>query len=297
MRSGDGTINGAIANLTADQVRAAASLVKTGRIYSLAVITNPEIHAYPGRGYQVLTAPIYIGTGDDGHTYGQNKLQGIDDFICLWCGVGTHMDGFGHVAIDGKHLHGVPTNKVIHSRGAVQYGVETIPPIASRGILLDICRLKRLDALDSDYEITREDIDAACARQGIEIRPGDVVITHTGLLKDIENKRSYRAGGEGAQNLDSEAGIGLSAAKYLVEEKGVVVVGADNWALEVIPGPEPGMFLPLHEYLLVRKGVHIMENVWTRDLAREQVYEFLFVVAGPKLGGAVQMPIHPIAIC
>jgi hypothetical protein len=112
MRGGDGTINGAIANLTADQVRAAASLVKTGRIYSLAVITNPEIHAYPGRGYQVLTAPIYIGTGDDGHTYGRNKLQGIDDFICLWCGVGTHMDGFGHVAIDGKHLHGVPTNKV-----------------------------------------------------------------------------------------------------------------------------------------------------------------------------------------
>jgi hypothetical protein len=57
------------------------------------------------------------------------------------------------------------------------------------------------------------------------------------------------------------------------------------------------MFLPLHEYLLVQKGVHIMENVWTRDLARDQVYEFLFVVAGPKLGGAVQMPIHPIAIC
>jgi kynurenine formamidase len=181
--------------------------------------------------------------------------------------------------------------------GAIQYGVETIPPIATRGILLDICRLKRVDALDSDYEITREDIDAACARQSTEIRPGDVVITHTGLLKEIENKRSYQAGGEGAQNLDSEAGIGLSAAKYLVEEKGVVVVGADNWALEVIPAPESGMFLPLHEYLLVRKGVHIMENVWTKDLARDQIYEFLFVVAGPKLGGAVQMPIHPIAIC
>jgi kynurenine formamidase len=138
------------------------------------------------------------------------------------------MDGFGHIAIDGKHLHGVPTKQVIHSRGAVQYGVETIPPIATRGILLDICRLKGVDALASDYEITREDIDAACARQGTEIRPGDVVVIHTGLLKDIENRRSYKARGEGAQNLDSEPGIGLSAAKYLVEERGVVVAGADK---------------------------------------------------------------------
>jgi len=129
MHGGKGTVNGAVANLTSGHVRAAASLVKTDKIYSLAVITNPEIHAYPGRGYQVLTAPFYIGTGDEGHTYGENKLQGIDDSICLWCGVGTHMDGFGHIAIDGKHLHSVPTKKVIHSRGAVQYGVETIPPM------------------------------------------------------------------------------------------------------------------------------------------------------------------------
>jgi kynurenine formamidase len=293
MQSSKKKIHGAIANLTNDHVRGATSLVKDGKIYSLAVITNPESHAYPGRDYQVLTGRIYVG---DDYTYGENKLQGIDDYICLWCGVGTHMDGFGHIAIDGKHLHGVPTEKVIYSRGAVQYGIETIPPIATRGILLDICRQKGVDALGSDYEITREDIDAACARQGTEIRPGDVVITHTGLLKDIENKRSYKAAGAGAENLDAEPGIGLSAAKYLVEEKGVVVLGADNWALEVIPAPEPGTFLPVHEYLLVRKGVHIMENVWTRDLARDQVYEFFFVVAGPKLSGAVQMPIHPIAI-
>src|SRR5262245_30053223 len=287
------TVHGAVANLTNDHVRRAASLVQTGKIYSLALVTSPEIHAYPGRTYQVVTAPIYIG---DDCSYGSNKLQGIDDYVSIWCGVGTHMDGFAHVSVDGKHLHGVPTEKVIHSRGAVQYGVETIPPIVARGILLDICRLKDVDALDSGYEITRNDIDAACALQGTEIRPGDVVITHTGLLKDIENKRSYKAGGEGAENLDKEHGIGLSAAKYLVEEKGVVVVGADNWALEVIPAPEAGVFLPLHEYFLVQRGVHIMENVWTRDLAQDRVYEFLFVVAGRKLGGAFQMPIHPLAI-
>lgn len=140
MQGGEGTTNGAVANLTSDHVRAAVSLVKTGKIYSLAVITNPEIHAYPGRGYQVLTAPIYIGTGDEGHTYGENKVQGIDDFICLWCGVGTQHGRLWPYRYRWQISSCVPTKKVIHSRGAVQYGVETIPPIATRGILLDIGR-------------------------------------------------------------------------------------------------------------------------------------------------------------
>jgi hypothetical protein len=75
---------------------------------------------------------------------------------------------------------------------------------------------------------SRKDIDAACALQGTDIRPGDVrPYTHR-ALKDVENKRSYKAGGEGAENLDEEPGIGLSAARYLVEEKVLVVVGADN---------------------------------------------------------------------
>ena len=67
-----------------------------------------------------------------------SKLQGIDDFICLWCGVGTHMDGFGHIAIDGKHLHGVPTKKVIHSRGGSDTALKLFHYRNSRH-LLDIC--------------------------------------------------------------------------------------------------------------------------------------------------------------
>ena len=286
-------INGAISKLTEAHVRKGLAAAKDGTIYSLAVITSPESHSYPGRDYQALTVPIYIG---DEKEYGTNKLGGIDDFISLWCGVGTHMDGFGHVSVEGLHFNGMKTEDVIHARGAKQFGVETIPPVATRGVMLDICRLKGVAQLASDYEITRQDIDDACAAQGVEIEDGDVVLIHTGLITDIENKRAYTAHGTGSDNLDSEPGIGLNAAKYLVEEKGVVALGSDNWALEVIPAPEAGQFLPVHGYLLAEKGVHIMENVWTSDLARDQVYEFFFVVAGPKWQGAVQMPVHPIAI-
>lgn len=90
--------------------------------------------------------------------------------------------------------------------------------------------------------------------QQTEPRPGDVVLVHTGWLKDPKNRGAF---------VDTEPGIGSETAAYLVEEKGVVAIGSDNWALEVIPAADAEAFLPVHGYLLREKGVHIIENVWT----------------------------------
>src|SRR4026207_1577805 len=107
---------GAVGSLTSSQVREAATLVKSGRVYSLAVETSAQSPAYPGRTYQILTDRILI---DGSGTYGKNRLQGFDDFVCLWCGVGTHLDGFAHVAVDGLHYGDVASAEVIQPRGAV----------------------------------------------------------------------------------------------------------------------------------------------------------------------------------
>jgi hypothetical protein len=157
---------GAVGSLTHAQVREAATLVRSGRVYSLAVETNPQSPAYPGRTYQVLTDRILI---DGSGTYGKNLLQGFDDFICLWCGVGTHLDGLAHVAVNGLHYGGVRSESVIQPRGAVRYGIETVPPIATRGILLDVPRAIAATALDPGYEIRRTDLERAAAAQGTEI--------------------------------------------------------------------------------------------------------------------------------
>ena len=275
---------GAVGSLTSSQVREAATLVKSGRVYSLAVETSAQSPAYPGRTYQILTDRILI---DGSGTYGKNRLQGFDDFVCLWCGVGTHLDGFAHVAVDGLHYGDVASAEVIQPRGAVRYGIETVPPIATRGVLLDVPRALGIPALEAGYEIRRGDLERAFALQQTEPRPGDVVLVHTGWLKDPKNRGAF---------VDTEPGIGSEAAAYLVEEKGIVAFGSDNWALEVIPAADAEAFLPVHGYLLREKGVHIIENVWTRDLATDRVYEFLFILAAPKLVGALQSPVHPIAI-
>lgn len=284
---------GALAKLTKADVLRAAACIREGKVFSLAVETSAESHAMPGRFMQVLVDKIPM----DGETvYGSNKLTGFDDFVSLWCGVGTHMDGFGHVAVDGKHLGGLPSEDVIAPRGAKQYGMETIPPIVTRGVLLDIAGLKGVDKLQVGYEVTVADIDEACLRQGMDIIPGDIALIHTGHITDRKNTKEYVAHGHAADALDGEPGIGLDGAKYLIEQKGVVVIGSDNWALEVLPSPQEGEFLPVHDYMLTQAGVHILENVWTRSLAKQKVYAFALVISPPRLAGAVQAPINPVAM-
>ena len=286
-------VHGALAKLTQKDVLRAASYIKEGKVYSLAVETSAESHAMPGRFYQVLVDKIPM----DGQTvYGENQLTGYDDFISLWCGVGTHMDGFGHVAVEGKHLGGLKSEDVIGPRGAIEFGMETVPPIVTRGVMLDIPALKGVDELEIGYEVTVQDIEDACSRQGMEIEAGDVVLIHTGLIKTTKNDRPYIAHGHQAENLDGEPGIGLDAAIYLAEEKGVVVVGSDNWAIEVLPSPQQGSFLPVHDYLLTKAGIHLVENVWTRTLSEQKIYTFALIIAPPRFAGAVQAPVNPLAI-
>ena len=98
-----------------------------------------------------------------------------------------------------------------------------------------------------------------------------------------------------AQFMASQPGLGLGGAKYLAK-LGVVAVGADNWALEAIPAEDPAQAFPVHPELLAKNGVYILENMDTRDLAKDGVAEFLFVLGQPRFVGAVQAVINPVAI-
>jgi len=133
----------------------------------------------------------------------------------------------------------------------------------------------------------RKEIDEQARRQGIEIRKGDVVLFHTGwqALEGKDNKR-FLAG---------EPGLGRDGATYL-SSKEVVAVGADTWALEAIPfEPGAGVF-EVHQILLARNGVYILENMNTGPLVRDKAWEFMFVLGTPKITGAVQAIINPVAI-
>lgn len=275
---------GAVNNLSADGVLQAARLIKLGKVYSLAIPTGPGTVAYGKRNYQIHVAPIYIG---DSSTYGSNHLQGFDDVVISYLGVGTQIDGFAHVAIDGRHYNGVLSKDVIRPDGVIRYGVEDIPPIVGRGILLDMAAAAPGTGLASDAVFNRKEIESAAEREGVRLAKGDIVLLHTGHL--IASKDDY------TQDLQHVPGLGVEGADYLASLR-VVAIGMDAWIPDAMPAEDTRAFLPVHGTLLVKRGVHILENIRTAELAADKAYEFFFVLAAPRFKGAVQSVVHPVAI-
>ena len=124
-------------------------------------------------------------------------------------------------------------------------------------------------------------------RQGVQIRKGDVVLLHTGYLPVADkDPKAFLAG---------EPGLGKEGAEYLASKE-VVAVGADQWALEVIPFEKGVGAFEVHQILLAKNGVHILENMNTANLVADKAWEFMFVLGAPRITGSVQAIINPVAI-
>jgi len=157
----------------------------------------------------------------------------------------------------------------------------------TRGIVLDFAALEGVQILDAGTAINRAEIDAAMARQGVKIERGDVVLLHTGWLSLIDEDPERMMAGE--------PGLGLEGAAYLAS-LGVVAVGADNMALEHQPFANPSRPYEVHQELIPKNGVYILEYIQTAELVQNGVSEFLFVLAAPRFDGTVQAVVNPVAI-
>ena len=151
----------------------------------------------------------------------------------------------------------------------------------------DVAAAKGIEMLTDGYRITRDDLVNALNRQNVELRQGDVVLIRTGRMKLYENASAFMA---------NPPGLGMAAAKFLVEESGAMIVGADNLSFEAFPSEIEGNYVPLHTYLLAQQGVPIIELANLEELSRDQVFEFAFIGGSLKLRGADAAPIRPIAI-
>ncbi len=275
---------GAINNLSPEKVAAAARLVTHGKTYPLGVETGPTSPAYPPRQYSMTILQLDDGTGTP---LGKNKATGNDDLMNLWMGIGSQIDGLGHMGINHVYYNGNRAQDFVVPTGLTKLSIDRLPPIVSRGVLLDFTKLLGQDILPAGTAINRAEIERAADAAGVEIESGDVVLLHTGWLNHMDsNPQKFMAG---------QPGLGLDGAKYLAA-LGVVAVGADNWALEVIPAEDPEQAFPVHPELLAKNGVYILENMDTRGLAADGVAEFLFVLGQPRFVGAVQAVINPVAI-
>lgn len=273
---------GALGTLTSSDTLRGVGSVSDGKVYSLGVITGADTPAFGERGFSMEIIPH-----GEQPAYGVNGAIAMDDIVTTNLGVGSQIDGFAHMGSAGTYFGDTPESEVFSVDGVKRFGTHNIPPIATKGVLLDITALKSVDRLAADYVVTTDDLEAALERQGSSIGAGDVALIHTGWQS--------LASDDPAAFLQGQPGINTPAAMWLAE-RGVVAVGADNWGLEIFPNPDPQQVFPVHTFLLGDNGIHILESMDTSALAADEAYEFLFVLGVPRLEGAVQMVINPVAI-
>ncbi len=200
---------------------------------------------------------------------------------------GTHLDALCHQANFLTLFGGIPTDAAETPTGFTQLGVETVPPLLGRGVLLDVAGWKGQARLPAAYSIHADDLAGCAAAQGVEVRRGDVLLVRTGYAPLWNDEATYLRA----------AGVGKSGTLWAAE-RGVVAVGADNMAWDAPDerDPETGATLFAHVYLLPQKGVYILENLDLETLARDRAHDFAFLAIPLKLKGATGSPLRPLAL-
>lgn len=273
---------GAANNLSTDIVLDAARLITTGKVYSLGVETAEDSPAYGTRTFtiDIIASGANVPVGTD-------VVTSNDERVTTSFGIGSQIDGLGHLGIGNQYYNGLTSEQIVADGGLAELGTHTIPPIVTRGVLLDMTRYFGVDMVSEGTAFNRAEIEAAASAQGLQIRSGDVVLFHTGWMQLL--------GADNQRFISVQPGIGVEGAEYLAN-LGVVAIGADTPALEVIPFEDPQRVFAVHQTLLAKQGVYILENMNTAELATDGVQEFMFILGQPKFKGAVQTVVNPIAI-
>lgn len=275
---------GAVNLLTPETVMQSLKLVKQGKTVALAVPINKHLPAFRHRSFNLYN----IQPGEQGgQTLGPNKFSFNDELVTAWTGVGTQLNGIGHIGINNVYYNGNKAQDFVTVEGVKKLGIEKVPPIVTRAVVLDMVAYYNKAIVPGGTEFTVADIQAVLKKQNIEIKKGDVVLFNTGWLELI--------GKDNKQFLEVEPGIGMEAAKWLAD-KGIVAFGGDTWASEVYPNPYGSEEFPINQYMLAKRGIYNLELIDTRPLIKEKVWEFLFVLGQPLYVGSTQVNINPVAI-
>ncbi len=271
--------------VTPAKVLQAVRTITKGKAYALGIETNKDTPAFPPRTFSLtITQPGQQGGG----TLGPTKTTYNDDIIAGWVGIGSQLDGLGHIGIDSTYYNCNEAKDFAHAGGLTKLGIEKFPAFATRGILLDMAGLMGTDIVKEGTAFNRPEIEAAMRRQGVRsIEQGDVVLFYTGWTKLIgkDNKRYGSV----------EPGLGKDGASYLASLK-VAAVGSDTWGLEVVPFEKDVGVFEVHQILLTQNGIYILENIETSEMVKDQAWEFLFTLGPSRITGAVQAIVNPIAI-
>jgi kynurenine formamidase len=270
--------------------------IASGKVYDLSVeyfIGMPSWYLLGDPRYHIWMTHTPQGTVVDnpvGAPKAVNEKVGYSgDAISMYTHTGTHIDTLNHFGLHGKIWNGFTPQEHLGDRGWTKAGAEKVPPIVARGVLIDVAAAKGVAILPDSYGITPQDLQTTLTKQNTALQPGDVVLIRTGRMQVFYDKDANKY-------LLNSPGITLEAAKWLIDDRQAMAVGADNIGLEAISPLTPDNWVPVHTYLEAERGVTIIEVLDLEALARDKVYEFVFIGAPLKLRGATGAPMRPLAI-
>ena len=258
----------------------AVKLIKTGEVIELGHVLSDKIPFSGTRRFDVHVKRTFLNQFS-------NMRGSNEEIVISEIGqVGTQFDGFAHQTHLNSWYNCFKVDENATRSGFTKLGVHNVGALITRGVLIDVAGFKGVEMLGDNYEITVV-LEGALKKQNLTLQPGDAVIVHTGWGK--------LWGKENARYMRSCPGLGVAAAQWLIG-KDPMLLGADNWPVEVAPNPDKQLSLPVHQIALVVNGVHLLENLKLDELAAKGVSEFAFVMQPLKIQGGTGSTVAPIAV-
>jgi kynurenine formamidase len=263
---------GATQRITPAVTKAAAAEIKTGDVIPMANVLVDGIPLYGTRFTKTILTSFASMPGAE---FGANKLTYMEDTYLSQSHVGTHIDGMGHIGVQNCYYNQTPMGKYITQNNLKKFGIENIKTFATRGVIIDLVKVFQQSGklkpnpackhpcLEGGTPITPADLQAGLKMYNVILRPGDAVFLNTGWGDLFAQWPA-----QNATYNKNEPGITNAAAEWLASQK-VVAVGADTWAVEVVPGEQEDIAFPVHKTLITDNGIHIIENVKTDLIAAQ----------------------------
>ena len=288
-----GTLN----HITPAHRVAAAGLVREG----VSVSCSWDVHTGPQPGATVENQRYMLSTGlglaDEGrrNMMGEGRAGGAQEFIgMVFHGLDvTHLDSLAHIFWDGRLYGGVPASMVSDRHGALAHDVLAVSDgVTTRGVLLDIARLRGVDVLGADDHVFPADLEAAEEAAGIRVGPGDVVLMRTG------EGGARRAARREYVAYKPRSGFQAACLPWL-HERGVAMLASDV-AQDPTPSGYRTVHMPIHMVGIVAMGLWLIDNCQLEDLAatceRLDRWEFQFMLAPIRFQGVTGSPVNPLAV-
>ena len=273
--------------ISTERTLQAAKLIKQGKSMPLGIVIGPDTPAFPPRSLSLQVVQPNQHGGQKLSSFGYEGNYN-DDLLQTWIGIGSQLDGLGHLGEDGMYYNCLNEKEISAISGLTKLGTHAVPPLVGRAVIIDMAKHMGKDVLAAGEHFGEAEITAAMEAQQITVNEGDIVLFHTGWT-DGMMESDPTAWGSTEPGLNNEGAVFMASMNPMA-------VGADTWGLEAIPPKEGDKVFYGHVTLLKDNGIYILETMNTGPLVAEGVQEFMFVLGQPLIKGTVQAMINPGAL-